>query len=416
MASNFWDSTHCNNWLVSRRELEHSKQLDLKYATSRQLSIISVFFSNLIYRLGKKLMLRQIPIATANIYFKRFYLNNALCETDPFILTACCVYVAAKVDETPVHIKSVVSEARAMFSEFGYRGFPADYTKLAEMEFYLLEDLEFDLIVFHPYRTLAAVCGREPVDAGEFPADPALDTLTAAERVDKLFGKGSGQPGSDVEDSILQMAWFILNDTYRTDLSLLYPPYLIALAALYLSFSLEDKSPRDPFRVRGQTVSSLDRMSLSSSHAVKDDNARPVMDRLITRARAAGYFADFAISLPTMLTIVQEIISLYPLWEDLEGKAVSRGPQTVDLTQDLTSGNTARTKGVDSLRESEVIPMIQRMQRLRAVDLLHPADAGADSAKTAASELGHLTRPVAAVRVASGSETQITGVKRRHPV
>ena len=75
------------------------------------------------------------------------------------------------------------------------------------MEFYLLEDLEFDLIVFHPYRTLAAVCGREPVDAGEFPDDPMGDSLTGAEKVDKLFGKGSGQPGSDVEDSILQMAW-----------------------------------------------------------------------------------------------------------------------------------------------------------------------------------------------------------------
>lgn len=101
---------------MSRRELHDSKQLDLKYATPRQLSTISVFFSNLIYRLGKKLMLRQIPIATANIYFKRFYLNNALCETDPFMLAACCIYVAAKVDETPVHIKSVVSEARATFS------------------------------------------------------------------------------------------------------------------------------------------------------------------------------------------------------------------------------------------------------------------------------------------------------------
>jgi cyclin C len=170
-------------------------------------------------------MLRQIPIATANIYFKRFYLNNALCETDPFLLAACCVYVAAKVDETPVHIKSVVSEARATFSgeyialsycsanaisEFSYRGFPADYTKLAEMEFYLLEDLEFDLIVFHPYRTLAAVCGREPVDAGEFPEETTglvEDNVSMADKVDRLFGKGSGQPGSDVEDSILQMAW-----------------------------------------------------------------------------------------------------------------------------------------------------------------------------------------------------------------
>ncbi|KAJ9110649.1 hypothetical protein QFC19_001478 [Naganishia cerealis] len=221
-----------NNWLISRTALAQAKQTDLKYATARQLATMSIFFSNLIYRLGKKLMFRQIPIATANVYFKRFYAKNAICETDPFMVAACCVYVAAKVDETPIHIKSVVSEARATFSEFNYRGFPVDYTKLAEMEFYLLEDLEFDLIVYHPYRTLAAVCGREAVDAGEFPdhddddddggnarergirkamVDGASsDAGDAAEKesdeMDRLFGRGSGKPGSDVEDSILQMA------------------------------------------------------------------------------------------------------------------------------------------------------------------------------------------------------------------
>jgi cyclin C len=205
---------------------------------------------------------------------------------------------------------------------------------------------------------------------------------------------------------------FILNDTYRTDLSLLYPPYLIALAALYLSFSLEDKSPRDPFRVRGQTVSSLDRTNLSSNTAT-DGPSRPVMDRLITRAKAAGYFADFAISLPTMLTIVQEIISLYPLWEELEGKASSRVTQTVDLTQDST--NASQPKINDSLKESEVIPMIQKMHRLRAVDLLHPADAGVDSAKAAANELGSVARP-AAVTASSSGGVPVAGVKRRHPV
>jgi cyclin C len=81
------------------------------------------------------------------------------------------------------------------------------------MEFYLLEDLEFDLIVFHPYRTLAAVCGREPVDAGQFPEQGDVDAMLSdwieseVQKVDRRFGKGSGQPGTDVEDSILQMAW-----------------------------------------------------------------------------------------------------------------------------------------------------------------------------------------------------------------
>jgi cyclin C len=36
------------------------------------------------------------------------------------------------------------------------------------MEFYLLEDLDFHLIVFHPYRALLHICGREPADGGKF--------------------------------------------------------------------------------------------------------------------------------------------------------------------------------------------------------------------------------------------------------
>jgi len=61
-------------------------------------------------------MLRQVPIATATIYFKRFYLKNAYCETNPYLVLAACLLVAAKVEETPVHIKSVVSEAKAVFT------------------------------------------------------------------------------------------------------------------------------------------------------------------------------------------------------------------------------------------------------------------------------------------------------------
>lgn len=37
-------------------------------------------------------------------------------ETDLPIVAAACVYVAAKSEETAIHIKVVVSEARATFS------------------------------------------------------------------------------------------------------------------------------------------------------------------------------------------------------------------------------------------------------------------------------------------------------------
>jgi hypothetical protein len=55
-------------------------------------------------------------IATATVFFRRFYVKNAYCETDPFLVIAACCYVAAKAEESPVHIKTVVNEAKALFS------------------------------------------------------------------------------------------------------------------------------------------------------------------------------------------------------------------------------------------------------------------------------------------------------------
>ena len=78
--------------------------------------------STVISKLGKKLQFRQRVVATATVFFKRFYLKNSYCETDPFIVIAACCYVAAKAEESPVHIKNVVTEARLLFgSEYSLR-------------------------------------------------------------------------------------------------------------------------------------------------------------------------------------------------------------------------------------------------------------------------------------------------------
>lgn len=69
-----------------------------------------------ISKLGKKLQLRQRVIATAIVFFRRFYLKNSYCETDPYLVLAACCYVAAKAEESPVHIKNVVTESRTLFS------------------------------------------------------------------------------------------------------------------------------------------------------------------------------------------------------------------------------------------------------------------------------------------------------------
>lgn len=69
----------------------------------------------------------------------------------------------------------------------GYTSFPTDNTKLAEMEFYLIEELDFHLIVFHPYRSLLQLCGRERGESGRAQRDSMLE----------------------LEDQTMQMAWLV---------------------------------------------------------------------------------------------------------------------------------------------------------------------------------------------------------------
>lgn len=49
--------------------------------------------------LGEQLKLRQQVIATATVYFKRFYARNSLKSIDPLLLAPTCIFLASKVEE-----------------------------------------------------------------------------------------------------------------------------------------------------------------------------------------------------------------------------------------------------------------------------------------------------------------------------
>jgi cyclin C len=75
-----------------------------------------MYCNTAISKLCKKLNVRQRVVATAIILFKRFYLKNSYCETDPLFVAAACCYVASKAEESPVHIKTVTQDARNLFT------------------------------------------------------------------------------------------------------------------------------------------------------------------------------------------------------------------------------------------------------------------------------------------------------------
>ena len=71
------------------------------------------------------------------------------------------------------------------------------------MEFYLVDDLECDLIVFHPYRTLMTLCGKESLPMS---ADTEIGELgVGIQEGARYWGTGEGK--LELQEGALQTAW-----------------------------------------------------------------------------------------------------------------------------------------------------------------------------------------------------------------
>ncbi|KAG8913482.1 RNA polymerase II holoenzyme cyclin-like subunit [Tulasnella sp. 417] len=358
MATNFWESSHCNSWLLDEATLRQARAIDSQYADGRELALIGIFFANVIAKLGKRLNLRQQVIATATVYFRRFYVKSSYCETDPFFVSSACCYLAAKAEEAPVYLKAVVQESRVLLSGYGIKTFPTDNTKLAEMEWYLLEDLDFHLIVFHPYRSLATLCGKlgiiDLAEQGEVGAEPDEE---------RYWGTGEGVMNFD--DGCVQMAWFVINDSYRGELCLQYPPYLIAIAALYLSVLLHGNT-RQRLSESFEDPATIRRTRSTGS-------AGPVVS---TRDRLLDFLAGVNVSLETISRICQHMLSMYALWDILtdgsDGDEKRRHDRKLPGT---ATGLIPLGDRRNVYTEKAIVEKLFQMREKRESDLAHPADA-----------------------------------------
>ncbi|XP_022337862.1 cyclin-C-like [Crassostrea virginica] len=212
MAGNFWQSSQYQQWLFDKQDLMRERQQDLKILSSEEdYHKILIFFANFIQSLGEQLKLRQQVIATATVYFKRFYARNSLKCIDPWLMAPTCVFLASKVEEF-----GVISNSRLMttcqtvvknkFSHAYPQEYPYRINSVLECEFFLLEMMDCCLVLYHPYRPLT-----------EYFKELAH------------------------EENLYPLAWRIINDSLRTDVCLLYPPYLIALACLHIASVIQQR-------------------------------------------------------------------------------------------------------------------------------------------------------------------------------
>ena len=95
------------------------------------------------------------------------------------------------------------------------------------MEFYLVSDLQSDLVVYHPYRTLLALCrtlsgdetsdGEEGEEGEEAEAGEVSNSAAGAGvgQGERYWGTGQGKLVLSKE--ALQIAWYVLRVSHRVN-------------------------------------------------------------------------------------------------------------------------------------------------------------------------------------------------------
>ena len=152
----------------------------------------------------------------------------------------------------------------------------SDISKVGECEFFLISEMNCQLIVHHPYRTLTDL-----------------------------------QTDLNISQDEVTLSWSIINDHYMTDIALLFPPHVMAVTAIFLALVLK------PTQCLQGTSSTATAMA-SATQSIKDV---PLMDNVPSSSAQAKiqhlvkWLAESEIDIKAMIDCTQEIISLYDIWE-----------------------------------------------------------------------------------------------------
>ncbi|KAH0659909.1 hypothetical protein AABB24_032175 [Solanum stoloniferum] len=202
MAANFWISSQYKE-LLDQEEVDVVHQLDKERGiTLDDFKLIKLHMSNYVARLAQNVKVRQRVVATAITYMRRVYVRRSMTEYDPRLVAPTCLYLASKAEESTVQARLLVFYIKKLYSDEKYK---YEIKDILDMEMKVLEALNYYLVVYHPYRSLA-----------QFLQDAGMNDAT-------------------------QLTWGLINDTYKMDLILIHPPHLITLACIYIASVLKDK-------------------------------------------------------------------------------------------------------------------------------------------------------------------------------
>ncbi|KAI1099747.1 cyclin-C [Jackrogersella minutella] len=297
MAANYWESTQRRFWQFSkdelaqmRDELEKSDQALVQMFSLPRRTHLNIYFNQQIGRLSKRLNVKQQAVATAQLYIKRFYCKVEIRRTNPYLVLTTALYLACKMEECPQHIRMFVAEARSLWPDLLH----LEVSRVGECEFFLISEMNSQLIVHQPYRTLTSL-------QSDFYLTP---------------------------DEI-NLALSVINDHYMTDLPLLYPPHIIALTAILLALVLRPNpvpgGNAANLAAAAATLTQVQQTRPGASGSGQNTPGGTEKDkqqevRVGKVQRFAAFLAESNVDIEGMIDCTQELISFYECQEQYNDK------------------------------------------------------------------------------------------------
>ena len=163
--------------------------------------------------------------------------------------------------------------------------FSNDTSRLGECEFYMISEMNSQLIVHHPYRSLTALSGTF--------------SLTQEES---------------------SLAWSLINDHYMSDLPLVYPPHLIAIVSILLSLVLRPSPSGGQPINSAHNLSSATQAALTAAAQAKIGLDKQAKEPKTKVQRLAKWLAESDVDIEGTIECIQELISLYEVQEQYNEK------------------------------------------------------------------------------------------------
>lgn len=220
---------------------------------------------------GRVLKLPRVAISTAMVFFHRFYAKHAFQEHDRFEVAVAALVLAAKTEEAPKKLNTVIQECyklktRAMQAgrlsqQRNQNGGPLpvspkdttnessyldtkgeDFLKLKErillLERIILHTIGFELSIDHPYKFFVEQIKK---------LIHMRQLKYSASKADSknITNKSNSEVMSKMMNELVQYSMSTANDSYQTSLCLQFGPKQIATACVYLACMFSGVEPQN---------------------------------------------------------------------------------------------------------------------------------------------------------------------------